>query len=79
MEVPIPMPPLRDLIKLYEDVATMSGSFPAAKVRAVAVNTGHLNAEDAGKAIQLIEDETGLPACDAVRDSAERLVDALLG
>ena len=78
MDKPIPMPPLSALIKLYEDVATMCGSFPAAKVRALAVNTSHLNATEASDCIQKLATETGLPACDPVRDSAQLLVDALL-
>lgn len=78
MDKPIPMPPLPALIKLYEDVATMCGSFPAAKVRAIAVNTSHLNATEAADCINKLATETGLPACDPVRDSAQALVDALL-
>ena len=78
MEVPIPMPPLLALIKLYEDVATMCGNFPAAKVRAVAVNTSHLDVSEAAEVINQLASETGLPVCDPVRDSAQILVDALL-
>ena len=78
MDRPIPMPPLSALIKLYEDVATMCGSFPAAKVRAMAVNTSHLDATDAAEVIKQLASETGLPVCDPVRDSAQTLVDALL-
>jgi uncharacterized NAD-dependent epimerase/dehydratase family protein len=78
MDVPIPMPPLNDLIKLYEDLATMSGNFPAAKVRGIAVNTGHLSKQDAAVKIDEIAHETNLPVCDPVRDSASNLVNALL-
>ncbi len=78
MDKPIPMPPLSALIKLYQDVATMCGSFPAAKVRAMAVNTSHLDAKDAAEVIKQLASETGLPVCDPVRDSAQTLVDALL-
>lgn len=77
MEVAIPMPPLTELIRLYEDLATVSGNFPRAKVRGVAINTAHLNEDEARDAIQAISSETGLPACDAVRDTAAKLVEAI--
>ena len=76
-DVQIPIPPLNELIKLYEDLATMSGNFPAAKVRGIAINSGHLNANEAQWAIQQIEEETGLPTVDTIRDSADRLVEAI--
>jgi uncharacterized NAD-dependent epimerase/dehydratase family protein len=78
MEVPILMPPLKDLIKLYEDLATMSGNFPAAKVRGIAVNSGHLCPEEARVEIEKISIEANLPACDPVRDTGQILIDALL-
>ena len=78
MEVPIPMPPLRDLIRLYEELASMSGNFPAAKVRGIAVNSGHITETDARDHIQQIAEESGLVACDPVRDTAGILVDALI-
>ena len=78
MEVPIPMPPLRELIRLYEDLATISGNFPAARVRGIAVNSGHLGEADARDRIRQIADESGLVACDTVRDSADALVNAIL-
>jgi uncharacterized NAD-dependent epimerase/dehydratase family protein len=78
MDKPIPMPPFPALIKLYEDVATMCGSFPAAKVRAMAVNTSHLNSSEASEFMKELASITGLPVCDPVRDSAQVLVDALL-
>ena len=78
MEVPIPMPPLRDLVKVYEDLATMSGNFPIAKVRGIAVNSGHLSEVEARRHIQQISDESGLIACDTIRESADALVNGLL-
>lgn len=75
----IPIPPLLELIKLYEDLATVGGTFPAAKVRGIAVNSGHLNAEEAQSHLEAIRSETGLPVCDPIRGSADPLVDAILG
>ena len=74
----IPIPPLTDLIRLYEDLATVCGCFPSAKVRAIAVNSGHLSAEEAEYEIERIRTETGLPAFDPVRDGASGLVEAIL-
>ena len=78
MEVPIPMPPLGELIRLYEDLTTISGNFPAARVRGIAVNSGHLSAIDARDNIRQISGESGLVACDPVRDTADNLVEAIL-
>ena len=71
-----PIPPLRDLIDLHEQV-----SLPArkAKVVCIAVNTAAiLDDDDARRAIAEIADETGLPADDPVRFGAQYLLDALL-
>ncbi len=78
MDVPIPMPQLPALIRLYEDLATMSGNFPAAKVRGIAVNSGHMSNSDARSHIEAIADESGLTAVDTIRESADQLVDAIL-
>lgn len=74
----IPIPPLKDLIRLYEDLAAVCGCFPAAKVKAIAVNSGHLSAEEAILEIERIRTETGLPAFDPIRDGAAQFVDAIL-
>ncbi|MEI8283168.1 MAG: DUF1611 domain-containing protein, partial [Armatimonadota bacterium] len=78
MEVPIPMPQLPALIRLYEDLATMSGNFPAAKVRGIAVNSGHMSDSDARHHIDAIAEESGLAACDPVRETAGALVDSII-
>ena len=77
-DVQIPIPPLKELIKLYEDLATMSGNFPAAKVRGIAINSSHLATDEAEKAIGQIEDETGLPTVDTIRNSAGLLAEAII-
>jgi uncharacterized NAD-dependent epimerase/dehydratase family protein len=72
---PHPIPPLRDLVELHERVA-----LPArpARVAAVALNTRHLDQEEARTAIAAAAEETGLPADDPIRFGAAKLVDAVL-
>lgn len=77
LEVPITVPPLKGVIQIYEDLATMSGNFPAAKVRGVAINTSHLSEAEAQAEIEKIANETGVPVCDPVRQTAEILVKAI--
>ena len=74
----IPIPPLRHLIKLYEDLATVGGTFPGAKVRAIAVNSGHLDDQEAKAEIEKLRAEVDIPVCDPIRDSANTLVEAIL-
>jgi uncharacterized NAD-dependent epimerase/dehydratase family protein len=70
-----PVPPLRKLVDLHERI-----SLPArpARVLAVAVNTARLGDEDARRAVEEAEAETGLPADDPVRFGADRLLEAVL-
>lgn len=71
------MPPFKHVIKLYEEVATMGGSFPAAKVRAIALNTSQCSPDERKGHIEDVANETSLPVCDAVLDSGETLLTAL--
>jgi uncharacterized NAD-dependent epimerase/dehydratase family protein len=70
-----PMPSLVDLVDLHERMSLLAR--PAA-VRAIALNTRHLDAAAARHAVDAAESETGLPADDPVRFGAAKLVDALL-
>lgn len=74
----IPIPPLSDLIGLYESLATVCGTFPTAKVRAIAVNSGHLSETEGRLEIDKLRSEVDIPVCDPIRDSASALVDAVL-
>lgn len=74
----VPIPPLREVIRVYETVAAAGGSFVPAKVAAIALNTAHLDAERAQVAIEQAGVETGLPCTDVVRFGADGLVDAIL-
>jgi uncharacterized NAD-dependent epimerase/dehydratase family protein len=70
-----PIPPLRELVDLHEALA-----LPArpAQVAAIALNTHRLGDEEARRAIDEAEEETGLPADDPVRFGPVRLLDAVL-
>jgi uncharacterized NAD-dependent epimerase/dehydratase family protein len=70
-----PIPPLAELVELYEGVALPVR--PAA-VACVALNTMNLDEEGARRVIAAAEAETGLPADDPVRFGSARLVDAVL-
>ena len=74
----IPIPPLKDYIRLYEDVAEACGTFPRPKTAAVALNTAHLDCDDSARiACEVISDETGLPCIDPIRFGASALLDAI--
>jgi uncharacterized NAD-dependent epimerase/dehydratase family protein len=70
-----PMPSLAALVDLHERTSLLAR--PAA-VRAIALNTRHLDDVAARAAVESAEVETGLPTDDPVRFGAARLVDALL-
>ncbi|MDJ0712794.1 MAG: DUF1611 domain-containing protein [Prochloraceae cyanobacterium] len=70
----IAIPPLTEVIKLYENLASGGGIFGDVKVKAIALNTAHLNAENAQKEIDKVKQETGLPCTDVVRFGAEELL-----
>jgi uncharacterized NAD-dependent epimerase/dehydratase family protein len=74
----VPIPPLPEVIRLYEMVATAGGAFAPVGVKAIALNTGHLDNSAAQKAIAQVWDETGLPCTDAVRFGADLLVNAAM-
>jgi uncharacterized NAD-dependent epimerase/dehydratase family protein len=74
----VEIPPLSDVIKLYEMVARGAGAFAPVKVVAIALNTFHLDISDAQQAIEQTGAETGLPCTDAVRFGADALLDAVM-
>lgn len=73
------IPPLPQVVELYETVATAGGAFAPAKVVAIALNTAHLDTAAAKQAIEQTQQETGLPCTDPVRFRADLLLDAILG
>ena len=72
------MPPLNDIIALYEDIASACGTFARPVTVGIAVNTAHLDADEAARATATIQDETGRLTVDPVRDGAKDLVQALM-
>lgn len=74
----VPIPPLPEVVRLYEMVATAAGAFAPTKVAAIALNTAHLDDAAARQAIDRVQAETHLPCTDPVRFGANRLLDAVL-
>lgn len=70
-----PIPPLAELVELYERLAL---AVRPARVAAVALNTAGLPEDDARAAIAAASAETGLPAADPVRFGPDLLLDAVL-
>jgi uncharacterized NAD-dependent epimerase/dehydratase family protein len=78
----IPLRPLPELVRIYEDAALWSRPAGAERVPvvAIALNTSALADDEATNAIARAAAETGLPAADPVREGAaggERLARAL--
>ena len=69
-----PMPSLPELVDLHARLSLLARP---AEVRAIALNTRHLDEDAARAAVAAAEAETGLPADDPVRFGAGRLIDAL--
>jgi len=72
------IPPLPNVIRVYETVVSAGGTFAPTKVAGIALNTFHLSHEEAQRAIAQTQEETGLPCADAIRYGAELLLDAIL-
>ncbi len=70
-----PLPSLPELVELHERVALV---LRPAQVACLALNTAHLEEEEARSAIAEAAEETDLPAGDPVRFGAGSLLDALL-
>lgn len=73
-----PIPPLQNVIELYESVAFAGGSFNSAKVVSVALNTIHLSDEEAKIEIDRVQQSTGLPCSDPIRYGVDNLIDTFL-
>jgi uncharacterized NAD-dependent epimerase/dehydratase family protein len=71
----LPMPPLAQLIRIYEDIASL---LTPSRVVAVAANTYALGADEAERAVKETEDELGIPTADVIRHGPERLAEAVL-
>ncbi len=74
----IPIPPLKEVVQLYEAVANAAGSFAPAKVAAIALNTAHMDAASTEFTIEQAQIQTGLPCTDPVKFGADLLLDAIV-
>ena len=73
----IAIPPLPELIALYESLATVSGTFPRAKVLGIALNTAHLVDRESESATRRVVEATGLPCSDPVRHGVAPFLERL--
>ncbi len=72
------IPPLTEVIQLYESVASAAGAFATVRVVAIALNTANLDEAGALQAIATIQAQTQLPCTDVVRFGAESLLSAVM-
>ena len=70
------IPPLPEVIQVYETVASAAGTFGKVKVKAIALNTFGMDTATAKKAIEDTQELTKLPCTDAVRFGGELLLSA---
>ena len=72
-----PLPPLKRMIAFNEDTVSWVRPDRPCKVAGIALMTHHLGEQEARDAVKHVEDETGLPATDAIRFGVSNLMDAL--
>jgi uncharacterized NAD-dependent epimerase/dehydratase family protein len=78
----VALPPLREVIDAVERLAALgrpAGASPPPRVRAIALNTAHLDEESARQALAATAASTGLACSDPVRQGGEELWEVLLG
>ncbi|GAB1540649.1 DUF1611 domain-containing protein [Scytonema sp. NUACC21] len=71
------IPPLSEVVQLYEAVARAGGAFAPVPVVGISLNTRQLDETAAKDAIAQVESQTGLPCTDPVRFGAAKLLDAV--
>jgi len=74
----VKIPDLNQVIQLYEQVTAAGGAFATTRVVAIALNTGHLPADQADQALQATQEATGLPCTDVFRYGADPLLPGIL-
>ncbi len=72
------IPPLRELIRLYEDLGECCGCFPRPRTLGVALNTAHVSEDVARAGVRSLEKELQLPVTDVLRYGCDPLVEPLL-
>lgn len=75
----LPLPPMRELIAMYETAAawTRPAGMPKARVEGISVNSSALPEAEARRYLDQLADETGLPVTDPVRYGVDSLLNAL--
>jgi uncharacterized NAD-dependent epimerase/dehydratase family protein len=71
----VAIPPLPEWIRRYDDAVA---PIHPGRVVGIAINPHGLSAEEAARALQEAEAETGLPTVDVIAEGADRLLDAIL-
>ena len=74
----IKIPDLEKFIELNEQVASVIGTYPKAKVLGVALNTIKMSDNEALEIIKKVEENTGLPSTDVIRYGGDKIFDQLL-
>ncbi|MEB3214976.1 MAG: DUF1611 domain-containing protein [Nostocales cyanobacterium 94392] len=74
----VKIPPLAEVVKLYEIVASGAGAFATVPVVGIALNTKNFDQATAKTAIAQVETETGLPCTDVIRFGGDKLLDAVM-
>jgi uncharacterized NAD-dependent epimerase/dehydratase family protein len=74
----IKIPDLKKFIELNENLASVIGTYPKAKVVGVALNTNLMSQEDAESYIEIVKKETGIPVTDVIRFGGDRIFSQLL-
>ena len=74
----IKIPDLKKFIELNEQVASVIGTYPKAKVLGIALNTIKISDNEALEIIKKVEENTGLPSTDVIRYGGDKIFDQLL-
>ena len=76
--IAVKVPPLNEVIELYESLASACGTYARPQTVAIALNTVHLDDSEAAAILSETADATGRLVVDPVRQGAASLVDALM-
>jgi uncharacterized NAD-dependent epimerase/dehydratase family protein len=74
----VSIPPLKEVVALYEAICSACGSLPPARIVGIALNGGHLSEEEFRREAEKAQEETGLAVADVLRTGCEPLLDAIL-
>lgn len=78
MEEEFKIPPLTELIQLYEDLSSTCGTFKRAKTAGIALDTRSMSEQQALAEIDTTQQQTGLPVTDVIRFGCECLLNGLM-